>query len=177
MVLDCLRTKRRAWAFDVEQRKFAQPGVQCFGRLAEGALLDMPGAPLPAIAAAQAALGGQAEAQRSAAKRRIVSPAVSARLRQHAARPGPDCSVSSVVGRGNTGTHREVRHWSLAGRTSSALERISRRGSGFCHGCIVGSLVTARDARGPAERLGFSRGWAERLRKRRWKETRLKSGL
>eukprot|EP00439_Symbiodinium_sp_Y106_P086225 s228_g31.t4 len=36
VVLDCLRTKR----------------------LAEGALLDMPGAPLPAIAAAQAALGG-----------------------------------------------------------------------------------------------------------------------
>ena len=27
-------------------------------RLAAGALLDMPGAPLPAIAAAQAALGG-----------------------------------------------------------------------------------------------------------------------
>ncbi|CAE7547485.1 atrA [Symbiodinium necroappetens] len=36
VVLDCLRTKR----------------------LADGALLDMPGAPLPAIAAAQAALGG-----------------------------------------------------------------------------------------------------------------------
>jgi len=35
-------------------------------RLADGALLDMPGAPLPAIAAAQAALGGQCPRMRTA---------------------------------------------------------------------------------------------------------------